>query len=168
MKIRIKHAREWWRDVLLTEKAVFENTRPSLLLVEGMLYPRLQPPPSTPLSRTRVYGAIVREIGRAEATYPQNMCTRTLHASAIRTDAQTTPAHSTHTTRTRTRTHGAGTRLRLWCTIKCPSLLSAVICLGGVVNEKWFSKQVAYCRWQTAEPCDLMFRGIRAARRGRW
>lgn len=31
---------------------------------------------------------------------------------------------------------------------------------GGVVNEKWFSKQVAYCRWQPAEPCDLMFRGI--------
>lgn len=36
---------------------------------------------------------------------------------------------------------------------------------GGVVNEKWFSKQVAYCRWQPAEPCDLMFRGIRVQRR---
>lgn len=36
---------------------------------------------------------------------------------------------------------------------------------GGVVNEKWFSKQVAYCQWQPAEPCDLMFRGIRVQRR---
>lgn len=29
---------------------------------------------------------------------------------------------------------------------------------GEVVNEKWFSKQVAYCRWPFAQLYDLMFR----------
>jgi len=104
-------------------------------------------------------------------------CTRSLAYAARTHKVDATHAHilRAYCAPPRAHTHKRGTAKQRSAVHASSALMHnqvSLIIVGGylpavVVNEEWFSKQVAYCRWQTAQPYDLMFRGIRAQLRGR-